>query len=104
MVSAVAILTVPTTVAVYRVDAFKPVPAASAKVATLLEASIETKPVGLAQGAAQVSLKLALPDAMLTGSLNAAVTRFVFIATPVALLVGVTAVTVGATVKPGPSM
>ena len=102
MVRPVATLLAPTTVAVYRVDAFRPVPAVSANVAILLEASIETEPVGVVQGAAQLSVKLALPSGIPTGSLNAAVTRFVLMATPVALLVGVTAVMVGAKMTPVP--
>ena len=95
MVRPVAILLAPTTVAVYRVDAFRLVPAVSANVAILLEASTETKPVGVMQGTAQFSVKLAPPNGIPTGSLNAAVTKLVLMATPVALLVGVTAVIVG---------
>ena len=104
MVRPVATLLAPTTVAVYRVDAFRPVPAVSANVAILLEASIETEPVGVVQGAAQLSVKLAVPSGIPTGSLNAAVTRPVLMATPVALLVGVTAVMVGAKMTPAPSI
>jgi hypothetical protein len=69
--------------------------AAGVKVALVFPASRATAPVGLTQGAAQVTVKLAAPVIGAIASLNAAVIA-VLIATPVALLTGATAVTVGA--------
>ena len=86
----------PAIVAVYVVLAFRLVPAVSANVAIFPEASIETTPVGLMQGAAQLKVKLTPADGVTNVSLNAAVTMLVLIATPVALLAGVTAVMAGA--------
>jgi hypothetical protein len=61
-------------------------------------------PTGLTQGAAQVTVKLAAPLIGAIGSLNVAVT-VVVTGTPVALLRGVTAVTIGASVAtPVPRM
>jgi hypothetical protein len=52
--------------------------------------------VGLVQGAAHVTAKLAAPVSTAIGSLKVAVMIVLFIGTPVALLIGATAVTVGA--------
>jgi hypothetical protein len=57
-------------------------------------ASSVTVPVGLTQGAAQVTVRPAVPEIRFTGSLKVAVT-VVSIATPAAPLSGVTAVTIG---------
>jgi hypothetical protein len=54
-----------------------------------------TVPTGATQGDAQVNVKLALPVIGFIGSLKAATISVVLIGTPVALLSGVTAVTVG---------
>jgi hypothetical protein len=60
--------------------------------------------VGLTHGAAQVTVKLAAPLIGAIGSLNVAVT-VVATGTPTALLRGVTAVTIGASVAtPAPRM
>jgi hypothetical protein len=79
------------------VDGDRLAPLAIAKVATRLVASNETVPLGLVQGAAQLTVKLALPVMAAMGSLKAALIRALLRATPVALATGVTAVTVGAT-------
>jgi hypothetical protein len=71
------------------------VAAASVNVAILLVASSATVPAGFVQGAAHVTVKLALPVRGTIGSLKAAVMMVLLIATPVALLTGATAVTVG---------
>ena len=91
----VAILLAPVMVTVYSVNALRGVPDVKASVAILLDVSIETEPVGLKHGGAQVTLKPVLPDNPLTGSLNAAEIMPVLMATPAALLAGVTAVTLG---------
>jgi hypothetical protein len=70
--------------------------AAGVKVALAFPASSADIPVGFTQGAAQVTVKLAAPVIGAIGSLNAAATAL-FIPTPVAVLTGATAVTVGAT-------
>jgi hypothetical protein len=62
-----------------------------------LAAFSPTVPVGLTHGAAQVTVKLAVPVIDDIGSLKAAVIMVLLVATPVALLTGATAVTVGGT-------
>ena len=89
-------LLAPVTVAVYRVRGCRVVPGVRAKVATVLLASSVTVPVGLVQDAAQVTVKLAAPVIGAIASLKEAAMTGLLVATPVALLAGVTAVTVGA--------
>src|SRR5580704_8518743 len=82
-------------VAVYSVSGTSAVPGVSVNVAIVFVASSATVPVGFTHGAAQVTVKLAAPLIGAIGSLNAAATA-VLIPTPVAVLTGATAVTVGA--------
>ena len=63
--------------------------------ATLLVTSIVTTPEGLVQGAAQAMPRLMAAPVGSTGSLTAAVMMVLLTGTPVALLTGATAVTVG---------
>src|SRR6185503_13737217 len=82
------------TVAVYVVPAARAEPADNANVAMRPALSSVAVPEGFTQGAAQVTVKLAaLMEAI--GSLNPAVMIVLLTATPVALLPGATAVTVG---------
>src|SRR5580692_1313155 len=71
------------------------VPGVSVKVAIVLVPSRLTVPVASAQGAAQVNVKVAPPVMPATGSLKVAVIIVVLVATPIALLAGVSVVTVG---------
>jgi hypothetical protein len=75
-------LVAPVIVPVYRVEAVRL--AAEVKVAMVLVASSDTVPMGLTHGAAQVTVKLALPVSGFIGSLKAAVMRVLLVGTPVA--------------------
>src|ERR1700683_1113151 len=89
-------LVAPVMVAVYTVVDPSVGPALNAKVAIAPLASRVTVPVGLVQGDAQVTVKLAAPLSGAMASLNVAVMTGLATTTPVARLTGVTAVTVGA--------
>jgi hypothetical protein len=91
-----ALLDAAVTVAVYTVLGASDADEASAKVAMVLAEFSVTVPTGLTQGAAQATMKLAAPVMGATGTLKAAVMMVLLIGTPVALLTGATAVTVGA--------
>src|ERR1700728_4662965 len=84
----------PVIVPVYFVAVANEVPGVRVNVATVCVASRVTVPVGLTQGAAHVTVMLAVPVSGATGSFSVAVTRELF-NTPVAPPSGVTAVTAG---------
>ena len=92
-----ATLVAPVTVAVYIVPGASVVPDVRVNVAIVPVAFKATLPLGLTQGALQVTVKLAVPVIGFIGALKAAVITVLLTATPVALLTGATAVTVGAT-------
>jgi hypothetical protein len=78
----VAMLLAPVTVAVYSVTGDSVVPAATVKVAMVLVASRVTVPLGLVQGDAQVTVKLAAPLIGDIASLNVAVMLGLVTTTP----------------------
>jgi hypothetical protein len=88
-------LLAPPIVAVYTVPGANMVPAVNVKLAIVFVASRLTTPVGLTHGAAQVSVKVAVPVIGETASFSVAVTEGVVISTPVAPSVGVSAITAG---------
>ena len=86
-------LTAPVIVAVYSVSGARA--AAGVNVALLPDASRVTVPAGLVHGAAQATVKLAVPLSGAIGSLKVTASE-ALTGTPAALSIGVTAVTVGA--------
>ncbi len=84
----------PAMVTVYSVAVANAVPGVSVNVATVCVASRVTVPLALTQGAAHVTVMLALPAIGATGSFNVALTTEL-VNTPVAPLSGATTVTAG---------
>ena len=88
-------LVAPLIVAVYSVNGARVVPGVNVNVAIVCVASRLTTPVGLAHGAAHVSVKLAVPVIGETGSFSVADMEAVVTSTPTAPFVGVSAITKG---------
>lgn len=88
-------LTAPLIVAVYSVDGAKAVPGVSVNVAMVCVESRLITPVALAQGAEQMSVKVAVPVIGETASFSVADMKAVVTSTPVAPFAGVSEVTAG---------